>query len=124
MSTLVLLEVTAKPECVNDVKEFFRTHLPDTRRYEGCQGITVYEHEDGRVFVQVQHWDSKEHYQKYLAWRVESSVSSAFLSRRLSQAGLGASLQKRRNRSNLCNNVRWICRLIFHQIKTWLYCQL
>ena len=76
MSTLVLLEVTAKADCVDAVTEFFQTHLPDTRKYDGCQNITAYEHEDGRVFVQVQHWDSKEHYQKYLAWRVESGVLS------------------------------------------------
>ena len=24
--------------------------------------------------IQVQRWDSKEHYQKYLAWRVETGV--------------------------------------------------
>ena len=74
MSTLVLLEVTAKADCVDAVKEFFRTHLPDTRKYDGCQELTGYEHEDGNIIVQVQHWDSKEHYQKYLAWRVESGV--------------------------------------------------
>lgn len=76
MSTLVLLEVTAKAECVDDVTEFFRTHLPDTRKYDGCQDVTVYLNDDGKSFVQVQHWDSEAHYQKYLAWRVESGVLS------------------------------------------------
>ena len=74
MSTLVLLEVTAKPECVDAVKEFFRKHLPDTRKYDGCQDVSGYEHEDGGTIIQVQRWDSKEHYQKYLAQRVESGV--------------------------------------------------
>ena len=74
MATLVLLEVTAKPECIDDVKAFFRRHLPVTRRYDGCQGIQGYEHEDGGTIIQVQHWDTKEHYQNYLAWRVETGV--------------------------------------------------
>ena len=76
MRTLVLLEVTAKAECADDVTDFFRTRLPDTRSYDGCQDITVYANDDGRSIVQVQHWDSEEHYQKYLAWRVETGVLS------------------------------------------------
>jgi quinol monooxygenase YgiN len=76
MRTLVLLEVTAKEESVDDVIQFFRTHLPVTRSYEGCRDITVYVNEDGRSIVQVQHWDSEEHYQKYLAWRAETGVLS------------------------------------------------
>jgi len=76
MRTLVLLEVTAKAESVDDVIKFFRTHLPDTRSYDGCRDITVYVNDDGRSIVQVQHWDSEGHYQKYLAWRAETGVLS------------------------------------------------
>ncbi len=74
MSTLVTLEVVAKAESVQELKDFFKRHLPDTRSYDGCQDITAYLNEDGRTIVAVEHWDSKEHYQKYLAWREETGV--------------------------------------------------
>ena len=74
MSTLVTLEGIAKSESVQELKDFLKRHLPDTRSYDGCQDITPYLNEDGRTIVMVEHWDSKEHYQKYLAWREETGV--------------------------------------------------
>ncbi len=74
MSTLVTLEGIAKAESVQELKDFMKRHLPDTRSYDGCQDITAYLNEDGRTMVAVEHWDSKEHYQKYLAWREETGV--------------------------------------------------
>ena len=69
--TLVILEVVAKPECVDSMKEMLKTALPDTRSYDGCQDVTVFLNEDGRTFVLVERWDSKEHYEKYLEWRTD-----------------------------------------------------
>ena len=71
---LVLLEAVAKPESVGTLKEMLAARLPETRAYEGCQGITPHLNDDGRTFVFVEHWDSVEHYEKYLAWRTETGV--------------------------------------------------
>ncbi len=75
MSVTVLLEAQVKPESVNALKSLFKEILPDTRAYDGCRGITVYSNQDNSSnLVLVQHWDSPEHHQKYLAWRTETGV--------------------------------------------------
>tara|TARA_R110000824_G_scaffold7892_7_gene35989 strand:+ start:12487 stop:12777 length:291 start_codon:yes stop_codon:yes gene_type:complete len=78
MSILVQLEVKAKPECVEEMSSFLADIFPDTRAYDGCIDIQAYLNEDGCTIVFVEHWLSREHYQKYLAWR-EASGSLAAL---------------------------------------------
>ena len=41
MGVVVLLELQVKPEAVNDVKGMLKENLPDTRAYDGCQGLDV-----------------------------------------------------------------------------------
>jgi len=75
MAILVLLEATAKAECVSAVKDLLKERFPETRAYDGCRGITAYLNaDDGRTFVFVEHWNTKDDYQKYLAWRTETGV--------------------------------------------------
>ena len=42
MSVLVLLEAQVKPENISDMKTFMAKILPDTRAYDGCQGVDSY----------------------------------------------------------------------------------
>ena len=72
--TLVILEGVAKPECVEEVKAMVKSRFPETRAFDGCQGITAFLNDDGRTFAFVEHWDTKGHYEKYLAWRTETGV--------------------------------------------------
>jgi quinol monooxygenase YgiN len=75
MATLVILELKAKTEHIEAVKSFLNARLPETRAYKGCQSITAYVNtDDGRTVVAVEHWDTQEAYQKYLAWRTETGV--------------------------------------------------
>jgi quinol monooxygenase YgiN len=75
MSVIVLLEAQVKPEAVDEVKATLKAILPDTRAYDGCQGIDIYGNlEDGGNLVFYECWDSREHYEKYLAWRTETGV--------------------------------------------------
>ena len=75
MSVVVLLEIKVKPEAVNEVKAFLKQVLPDTRAYAGCQGIDIYGNaDDAGNMVFYERWDSRAHYQKYLAWRTETGV--------------------------------------------------
>ena len=77
MSVLVKVEAVAKPECVEEFIQSLEKGLPDTRASEGCRDITAYLHEDGVSFVVVEHWESKAHYEKYLAWRTQTGVMDA-----------------------------------------------
>ena len=73
MAVLVLLEAKAKADAVDSLKDFLRPRLPQTRDFDGCQGIKIYlDPGDGRTFVFVEYWDSKAHYERYLAWREET----------------------------------------------------
>ena len=75
MSVLVLLEAQVKPEDISDMKSYMAEILPDTRAYDGCQRIDVYFNtEDTSSMVGVEHWDSRAHHEKYMAWRTETGV--------------------------------------------------
>jgi quinol monooxygenase YgiN len=75
MPIMVLLEGKAKAEKVNHLKAVLPKLFPDTRRYEGCRGITAYVNaDDGRTVVFVEYWDTKAHYERYLAGRTETGV--------------------------------------------------
>jgi len=76
MSVLVLVEAQVKFEDVSDMKSYLAEILPDTRAYDGFQGIDIYfDTEDTGNMVMVEHWDSRAHYEKYLAWRTKTGVT-------------------------------------------------
>jgi len=75
MRVTVLLEVVAKPACVDDLIGMFTENLKQTRVYDGC--IDVYmtrSQEDPNEIVLVEEWETRQHYERYLAWRAETGV--------------------------------------------------
>jgi quinol monooxygenase YgiN len=73
MSVMVLFEAPVKSDAVAKMKSYLAQIFPDTRAYEGCQGIDAYFHtEDGNRMVFVERWDSRAHHQKYVSWRTET----------------------------------------------------
>ena len=78
MSVLVILEIKATPETIEEVKGTFAAILGDTRAYEGCQGVEVKENQDDPLnLVLFEKWESRAHYEKYLAWRTETGAIEA-----------------------------------------------
>ena len=72
MSVLVLLEVSLKPENVEDFTDFMKNELHHTRGSDGCNGLTVHKNQDDPTnLVIVEDWDSRQQFEKYLAWRTE-----------------------------------------------------
>ena len=50
--------------------------LPDTRSYDGCESITFVESDESAgSFLLVERWASRDHYDKYRAWRKETGTS-------------------------------------------------
>ena len=83
MAVTVTMALVIKKERLDEFKGLMKDALPDTRSFEGCQSVDVYESQDnpGELFL-VELWDSKEHQQKYVAWREETGmmdVLGAFL---------------------------------------------
>ena len=72
MSVLILLEFNAKPENAGDITNYMKDELHHTRGSDGCNGVTVHSNQDdSNNMVIVEDWDSRQHYEKYLAWRRE-----------------------------------------------------
>ena len=72
MAVQVILEIDVKPEKLGDLKEFMSGELHHTRGFDGCDGLTVHTNlEEPTNLILVENWESREHYEKYLAWRTE-----------------------------------------------------
>ena len=75
MSVMVLIEAQVKPEDISTIKSYMAEILPDTRTYDGCQGVDTYsDTEDTGSWVIVEYWESRAHHEKYHAWRTETGV--------------------------------------------------
>lgn len=73
MSCIVLLEIQVTPESVSEMKELLKKMLPDTRSFAGCITLDIYGNlEDSGNLVFHESWDSRAHYERYLAWRGET----------------------------------------------------
>jgi len=73
MSVIVLLEMQIKPEAVEEIKSLLKKMLPDTRAYDGCQGIDIYGNtDDSGNLIFHERWNSRKDYENYTAWRRES----------------------------------------------------
>ena len=72
MAISILVELPAKPESIDDLKEYLKAMLPVTREFPGCQQMLVVQ-EQGvpERFVIIERWESKDDHLKYLAWRAE-----------------------------------------------------
>ena len=75
MAVTVLLELKAKSGTGDALAGVFKQILPDTRAFEGCNGVTVLQNEDDSdTLVLVEEWDTKQHHEKYMGWRTETGL--------------------------------------------------
>ncbi len=78
MSIKVLLEVNAKSENIEEVKALLKQTLGDTRSYDGCEGLDVIlNQDDASNLILLETWKTRQHYEKYLAWRQETGALEA-----------------------------------------------
>ncbi len=81
MTVSVLLEGVLKEGLVDEFVDICKGAYPVTRAYDGCKGINLTLNVDNsRNFVMTETWDSKEHYEKYLAFRTEDGTVGAITS--------------------------------------------
>ena len=75
MAVIVSLQFSNQPGKKEQAAEFLDKILPDTRSYDGCHWLhstTDVENENKWEFFSM--WDSKEKYDTYLLWRMESGI--------------------------------------------------
>ena len=77
---VALIELVVEP-LVDEFVEICRGAYPVTRAYDGCQGINLTLNvENKNNFVMTEVWDTKEHYENYLAFRTEEGTVAAIQS--------------------------------------------
>jgi len=75
MAVTVLLEVKAKAGTGGDLVGVFKQILPDTRKFEGCIGVSVLQNQDDPdTLVLVEEWETKQNHEKYMGWRTETGL--------------------------------------------------
>ena len=80
MAVRVILEVKAKPGTGDELIAFFRSILPETRGYEGCTSVDALQNsDDADNVVLVEVWETREQYEKYLAWQRERGTSDRLM---------------------------------------------
>lgn len=53
----------------------FAVALAETRTFDGCHQVETYvSQDDPDLIVLVEDWESRAHYEKYLAWRLENGL--------------------------------------------------
>jgi|TARA_B100000809_G_C14983922_1_gene475559 quinol monooxygenase YgiN len=78
MPVSVLLEGVLKEGLVDEFVEICKGAYPVTRAYDGCQGINLTLNvDDPKNYVMTEIWDSKEHFEQYLAFRTEDGTVDA-----------------------------------------------
>lgn len=78
MSVMVLFEAPVKPDQISNMKTSLADLFPSTRAYEGCEGISAYFNlEDKARLVMIEHWNTRQQHEKYLAWRTETGVMAS-----------------------------------------------
>ena len=78
MSVSVLLSGKLKDGLIDQFKAICTEAFQVTRAFDGCQNINLTFHvNEIHKFVLTEVWDSKEHYEKYLAFRTEDGTIAA-----------------------------------------------
>lgn len=73
MSVIVTVSLDVKEDSVDELKKFFKEILPDTRSFEGCQGVQLYESRESPTKMTIHaKWISEEAQKKYMDWRIEN----------------------------------------------------
>ena len=71
----VNLQLRVKSGLESEFIEELNITLKETRSYEGCHAVYFVQNQDDPSNLEFfSKWDSKQHYDKYLQWRIDSGV--------------------------------------------------
>ncbi len=73
MSVILIANLSVKVESIEEFKKYLKEILPDTRSFEGCEEVQLYENKESPTkFTIHAKWTSEEAQKKYMAWRMEN----------------------------------------------------
>ena len=75
MSVIVLLDLKLQPDKVTEFTDHIASIIHETREYDGCEEMTFASNQDDPTNVYfLERWESREKYESYFAWRVETGA--------------------------------------------------
>ena len=77
MSVMITLELPTKAGSMAELLEVMKSALVDTRNYAGCQKVETFIDQESQNILLVEQWESPEHQQAYMGWRVETGFMDA-----------------------------------------------
>tara|TARA_B100000676_G_scaffold72113_1_gene71960 strand:+ start:100 stop:396 length:297 start_codon:yes stop_codon:yes gene_type:complete len=79
MTTIVILDIPADVASRDAIYSMLTGVLDETRGFDGNQGMELLVNQDDPSnIVLYERWQSREHYERYLAFRQESGFSAEF----------------------------------------------
>ena len=75
MKSLVIATFPAQAGKLEELKQLFRDALVDTRAFDGCISIDVHVEKDTETIHLIEYWESLDHYEAYLHWRIENGLA-------------------------------------------------
>jgi len=76
MNNLIIATFAAAEGKFESLAQVLKEALPDTRAFDGCIELDVYQEQGTNTFTLVEDWASFEHYDRYLAWRMEGGMAA------------------------------------------------
>ena len=76
-----MLDLFVKDGSIEELKKFLKENLPETRAFDGCQGVHLYSSDESPLKLVIhEKWNSEDAYKKYLSWRMKTDSINYFLS--------------------------------------------
>lgn len=76
----VIVELNLKDGSYEDLRKLLVDALPETRSYDGNIDIScVHDQDDPNRVIIIERFESRQHYESYLAFRMESGTFNALL---------------------------------------------
>jgi len=76
MNNLIIATFAAAEGKFESLAQVLKEALPDTRAFDGCIELDVYQEQGTNTFTLVEDWASFDHYDRYLAWRIEGGMAA------------------------------------------------
>tara|TARA_B100001093_G_C26797943_1_gene1002027 strand:- start:93 stop:398 length:306 start_codon:yes stop_codon:yes gene_type:complete len=70
----IIAEFGVKEGQAEAFKSMLASALVETRSFEGCKSVDIFEDQENSVFYALSNWSSHSDYDKYLTWRTEQGI--------------------------------------------------
>ena len=74
MNCLIIVELSAKPDKLEELKELVNVSLPGLRAFDGCISVEVFQEVETNTLVLVVDFESLDHYDAFLQWTIANGL--------------------------------------------------